>query len=144
MDFRRLLGNPEIEPDLLVQLTADQVREHLPLARAERGVPGVQLAQPASSPAILRIAIERSRHGVEQLRTVSGLHQKIDGAALHRLDGVGNIALSAQENHRQGLLDLRERALNLEAALNPGNRKSSTTQPGVRMGTVARNSVAVA
>jgi hypothetical protein len=39
VNFRRLLGDSEIEPNLFVQLAADEMSQHFPFARAETSVP---------------------------------------------------------------------------------------------------------
>ena len=81
MDLGRLLGDPEIEPDLLVQLTADQMGEDLLFPYGEPLVSCAKLLEP---PALLPFRItadQRPGNRIQQLVAVGCLGEKIDRPA---------------------------------------------------------------
>ena len=84
MDLDGGLGGSEIGADLLVQPSADQVREHFPFACGQALVPLLKTPAPLAAGAILAVAGERPFDGFEQLLAVGRLGQEIDRARFHR------------------------------------------------------------
>src|SRR5690349_15087909 len=73
MDLGGLQRDAEIEADLLIELAADQVREHFALAAAQEAVTPFELTTAGGGAAKPVAVRQRARHGIEQLGAVGGL-----------------------------------------------------------------------
>src|SRR4029450_11905648 len=98
MDLDRVLARAEIERNLFVQLSADHMGKDFTLAGCQALVAGAGLAPALPHGTICRIPSQRPSHRLEQHRRFDWFREEVDGASLHRVRSLGNVAMSSQED----------------------------------------------
>src|SRR5262245_42494327 len=96
MNLDRPLGNAQIEANLLVELSADQMREHLALAGREPIEPILNAAAPRADGALLAIARDGPGDGVDESPGFDRLGQEIDRARLHGANRFRNVTMARE------------------------------------------------
>jgi hypothetical protein len=117
MNLYRPFRNSEVEADLRVQLTADEMCEDVSLAGCEPMVKPAHGVVLCSDRAGLDVAGDSTRHRIEQHCSLDRFRQKIDSAAFHRANALGDIAMAGQKHDRQWVLHRHQQFLHIETAL---------------------------
>jgi len=111
MDFDRLLDSAEVAGDLFVQFAGDDIFEHFPLTRCERGQARVDFGKFGLLVSKGAVFLNRRANGCKQVFIIYGLGEEINRAAFQRLDTFWNVAMAGEKNNG------RKRAFFLEGSL---------------------------
>src|SRR5258705_12019500 len=116
MELHRLLADPEVAGDLLVEPALDDEPEHVPLARGQRVEALADRRQ--LGPLLPRLAVvaKRPLDDVEQRLIAERLLQEVDGAGLDGPDARRDVGVTADEDDGDVASLLDEALLQLEAA----------------------------
>ena len=99
MDFDRLLDCAEVIGDLFVQFAGDDIFEHFPLTRRERGQARADFRKFGLLAPKSAVFLNRHTNGCKQVFIVHGLGEEITGAAFQRLHTLWNVAVAGDKNN---------------------------------------------
>src|SRR5262249_16797212 len=111
MHLYRGFGDADISGDLLAEAAARDLDHDLAFARGQRLEILLERPQISFLLAASTIAGEAHLDGVEEFLVAEWLRQELDGAALHRLHGHRNIAVSGDEDDGEARLRRGQLAL---------------------------------
>jgi hypothetical protein len=117
VNFHRCFSNAHIAGDLLAEAALHDLKHDIAFPGAQRREALLEGGQ--SLLIVLRgtIAREAEVNGIEELLIPERLGKEFDGAAFHRLDRHGDIAVSGDEDDRKLPLRCRQLALKIKTAL---------------------------
>src|SRR5689334_20928092 len=102
MDLHGAWAQAELRGHDLVRLAARHQPQHLTLARRERFELHANALMPFERLPILTIPHERALHAVDDVLIAERLLQEIERTVLHGFDCHGHIAMTGDENDREG------------------------------------------
>jgi len=115
MDFDRLLDGAKVAGNLFVQFASDDMFEHFPLTRCERGQVRANFGKVGLPPPKGAVFLNGHTNGCKQVFIVHGLGEEITRAVFHRPDALRNITVTGQKNNGQDTAFFCEDALKFEA-----------------------------
>lgn len=102
MDFGGLLRDPQLGGDLFVQAAADAILQHLALPRRETHQARLNVLKIQSANPCGRMPFQCLLNGLNERSIIDALLQEIHRTLLHRVHAGWHVAVSGQEDNRQG------------------------------------------
>ena len=112
----RDLAQADFRGNLLVEKAARDEVHDFPFAGGQRCITISERHTNGVALSSLPIARDRLSNGIKQSLLADRLQQEFDRAMLHGLDGHGNVAVSSDEDDREGIVGFDELPLEVETA----------------------------
>src|SRR4029077_5398317 len=115
MDLDRLLNGTEVAGNLFVQFASDDIFEHFPLTRCERGQARADFGKFGLLPPTGAVFLNGRTNGCKQVFVVDRLGEEITRAVFHCLHGFWNISGTGQKDNGQETACFGQDMLKLKA-----------------------------
>ena len=114
MDFDRLFDGAEIAGNLFVQFASDDIFEHFPFTRCERGQAGADFGKLSLLQSKGAVLLNRRSNSSKQVFIVHGFGKEVTSPVFHRLDALWNITGTSQKDNGQDAACFGEDVLEFE------------------------------
>src|SRR5262245_43495346 len=115
MHLDRLLDDPQLAGDLLVQTTEHDEIEDLALAWGQRAEPSSKVGDTSPVAVFSSVFLHRPTHGIEHVTRPIRLREEIYRTRAYRADAHRDVAVRGDEHDGHALIALREQVLQIEA-----------------------------
>jgi hypothetical protein len=129
MGFDCLFDGADLAGNLFVQFASNNMFEHFALTRCERGQVRPDFGKFGLLLPKRAVFLNGRTNGRKKVCIVDGLGKEITCAVFHRLNALGNVTVTGQENDRQETACFREGPLELKTVnARHGDVEHETTQ----------------